>query len=702
LERSVETPADKPRIFISYARADSSVLAEELVAGLEVANFEPYLDRHDIAAAEDWEARLGGLIQSADTVVFILSPAAVKSGRCAWEVDRAAELGKRVIPIEGNPVPEAEVPQRLRRLNYIFFHEGQSFARPLGELATALRQDVQWIREHTRLGEAAARWQARTRTGGAADDLLLRGDELTSAKAWAARGKENAPAVTPLQREFLAASEDDERQRLAERERMVSEAERAQSNIHRVQQRSFLILTGLLLLVVLGTGAGLWAVFAGWRDLMINRSQFLAGMIDQSAGRVGYVDGMLIGLDALPDETSAGLRQRAVPLEASAENALDGAWRKWSSNWAERKLFAGHTDAVTSVAFSPDGTRILTGSSDKTARLWDVATGKTVATLDGHTSGVSLVAFSPDGARILTGSWDKTARLWDAATGKMLAPLEGHTDTVTSVAFSRDGTRVLTGSYDKTARLWDSATGKMLITFEGHKSSVVAVAFSPDGARVLTGSDDNTARLWDAATGKMIAPLEGHTGAVTAVAFSPDGARVLTGSNDKTARLWDAATGKLLTTLAGHAEAVTSVAFSPDGGRVLTGSDDDTVRLWDAAMGKTVATLKGHTNIVTAVTFSPDGAHVLTGSGDRTARLWPVFSSAQALVDAVKGSVPRCLTVAQRESSFFLHTPPPRWCTTRNPWPFANAAPTPAGWDEQLLAAWDRAARWFGTARAGR
>jgi hypothetical protein len=126
--------AEKPGMFISYARSDSSALAEELVAGLDLAGFRPFLDRHDIAVAEDWEARLGALILGADTVVFILSPAAVRSERCAWEVERAAELGKRLIPVQGAPVPEAEVPERLRRLNYIFFREGQSFARPLREL----------------------------------------------------------------------------------------------------------------------------------------------------------------------------------------------------------------------------------------------------------------------------------------------------------------------------------------------------------------------------------------------------------------------------------------------------------------------------------------------------------------------------------------------------------------------------------------
>ena len=134
-------------------------------------------------------------------------------------------------------MPEAEVPERLRRLNYIFFREGQSFVRPLRELADALRQDVEWIREHTRLSEAAARWQARGRGSGAANDLLLRGDDLADAKAWVARRKENAPEITALLSSFLTASEEraaalanQERERLAERERLVAERERAQAS----------------------------------------------------------------------------------------------------------------------------------------------------------------------------------------------------------------------------------------------------------------------------------------------------------------------------------------------------------------------------------------------------------------------------------------------------------------------------------------
>ena len=595
---SSETAAEKPRIFISYARSDSSALAEDLVVGLEDAGFKPYLDRHDIAAAEDWEARLGGLIRSADTVVFILSPTAVKSERCAWEVKRAEELGKRLIPVEDKPVLEADVPQGLRRLQYISFHN-RSFARALRELATALRQDVEWIREHTRLGEEAARWRARTKAGGDADDLLLRGEELAAAKAWATRRKAEAPEITPLVSAFLATSadkaaalEDEKRRELEERERLIADNERAQRNVRRIQRRWSLILAGFGLLVLAGTGAGLWAMYAGWRELMVNRAQFLAALIDQNVDRGVYVDGMLIGLEALPDEESASLRQQTLPLTASAQNALDSAWRKWSSHWGERKLLAGHTGPIRAVGFSPEGTRVLTGSDDNTARLWDAMTGKPVATLEGQGS-----AFSPDGTRVLTGSWDNTARLWDAATGKTVAVLEGHRGPAWAVAFSPDGKSVLTGSGDGTARLWDAVTGKPLATLE-HTGAIMAVAFSPDGTRVLTGSNDRTARLWDAATDKRLATLEGHMGTVSAVSFSPDGARVLTGSIDRTARLWDAATGKRVATLEGHTGRVNAVAFSPNSALVLTGSNDGTAGLWDAAIGKTLNTLEDRKSVV--------------------------------------------------------------------------------------------------------
>jgi hypothetical protein len=199
--------SQKLKVFISYSRKDSTDFADELVAGLELAGFAPFIDRHDIAAGEDWETRLGGLIQDADTVVYVISPEAVKSDRCAWEVDKSLALAKRLIPVIFKPVPEADIPQSLRRLQFIRFDQGLGITRPLAQLAEALRQDLDWIREHTRIGDLAARWEGRARPS----SLLLRGDDLDAARAWVAKRKPDAPEITEAQTSLINASIADSR-----------------------------------------------------------------------------------------------------------------------------------------------------------------------------------------------------------------------------------------------------------------------------------------------------------------------------------------------------------------------------------------------------------------------------------------------------------------------------------------------------------
>ncbi|KZP10330.1 WD40 repeat-like protein [Athelia psychrophila] len=282
------------------------------------------------------------------------------------------------------------------------------------------------------------------------------------------------------------------------------------------------------------------------------------------------------------------------------------------------QVIEGHnTDRVNSVAFSPDGERVASGSNDRTIRIWDARTGKLVAgPFEGHTR-----------SHVASCSNDKTIRIWDARTGKLVAgPFEGHTGQVNSVVLSPNGQRVASCSDDKTILIWDARTGKLVAgPFRGHTEHVCSVAFSPDGECVASGARDNTIRIWDAHTGRLVAgPFEGHTAWVQSVAFSPDGERVASGARDNTIRIWDARTGKLVAApFEGHKAWVQSVAFSPDGGRVTSGSWDNTIRIWDARTGKLVAgPLKGHTAWVRSVAFSPDGECIASGSWDNTIRIW--------------------------------------------------------------------------------
>jgi WD40 repeat protein len=316
-------------------------------------------------------------------------------------------------------------------------------------------------------------------------------------------------------------------------------------------------------------------------------------------------------------------------LSGDGRRVLTGSHDRTAILWdAEtgRKLqtFTGHADGVRSVALSGDGQRVLTGSWDRTAILWDAAKGSKLQTFAGHTSSVTGVAFSSAGKWVLTGSEDKTAILWDAETGRKLQTFAGHADGVRSVALSADGKRVLTGSYDKTAILWDADKGTQLQTFTGHTKWVWRVTLSADGKRVLTGSADETVILWDADKGTKIHTFAGQTGAL-----SGDGKRVLTGSSDRTATLWDADKGTKLRSFDGVTDGIGVVALSGDGQRVLTGAEDQTVILWDAAKGNKLQTFAGLTAGVRSVAMTGEGKRLLVGSEDRTATLWDAAKGAR-------------------------------------------------------------------------
>ncbi|NCR02206.1 MAG: protein kinase [Microcystis aeruginosa L211-11] len=299
--------------------------------------------------------------------------------------------------------------------------------------------------------------------------------------------------------------------------------------------------------------------------------------------------------------------------------------KKFSEHSFPDKTLTGHSDEVFSVAYSPDGRYLASGSIDKTIKIWEVATGKELRTLTGHSGGVFLVAYSPDGRYLASGSSDKTIKIWEVATGKEL-----HTLTVYSylygadVVYSPDGRYLASRSDDKTIKIWEVATGKELRTLTGHSGPVLSVVYSPDGRYLASGGGlrDNTIKIWQVATGKVLRTLTGHSDWVLSVVYSPDGRYLASGSR-QTIKIWQVATGKVLRTLTGHSDWVWSVVYSPDG-RYLASGSYQTIKIWEVATGKELRTLTGHFDSVKSVVYSPDGRYLASGSGDKTIKIWRV------------------------------------------------------------------------------
>jgi small GTP-binding protein len=292
------------------------------------------------------------------------------------------------------------------------------------------------------------------------------------------------------------------------------------------------------------------------------------------------------------------------------------------------KKLKGHKGNVLDVSVTPDGKKVVSGSTDKTLKVWDLGSGQCLRTFRGHDSSIFNVKVTPKGDFVVSGSDDGTLKLWNLKSGKCLVTFEEFSGLTYGIAITPDGKRMVSGSNDITLKLWDLQSGQCLASFgddyqrDDKYVGVWAVAVTPDGSSVVAGLENKTLEVWDLETGQCLTTFEKHNGIVNGVAVTPDGSKVVSGSNDNTLKVWDIASGKCLATFEGHSARVTGLAVTPDGKRVVSGSDDNTVKVWDLESGQCLATLEGHTDKVFGVSVTPDGKRVVSGSKDSTVRVW--------------------------------------------------------------------------------
>ena len=625
--------------FISYSRKDREFV-QRLHAVLAARGKTGWVDWEGIPPSAEWLEEIHASIDAAQAFLFVISPDSVKSQVCGAEVAHARSRGKRLIPVICREVEEGGVPEELARLNWVLLRPQDDFEQGVAALVEAIDTDLDWVRLHTRLLVRAQRWteQAHDRS------TLLRGRELKQAEDWLFGVQEDANTVTQLHRDYIRASR--EAAQRTQRTIMAStvgalvvmavlavlawtERNTARSRELAAVARERLAdepeLAGLLAREALSASVTPQADLAlRLATFELRRQRWVAqGM--EPAETLDFVGGgsrlrvQSLREASLWDAATGALVQRLPQAAPPPGTAPDGS--AWPCKPAD-------AERAWPVSTTPDGRALVVLQGDA-VRLWDAASCRPGMAFKGHDSNVYSAEFSPDGTRLLTGSNDNTARIWDVATGRTLMVLRGHTGAVTRARFDPQGQRVATMSNDYSVRIWQADTGEPLARLRGHRDGAVDIRFSPDGRQLVSVGRDRSLRSWAVSTPPLERVLLGHQDFVTAVSFSPDSRRLLTTSSDKTARLWDVETGAAVATLGGHADFLGASVYSPDGRLVATGGRERRVRLWDAADGRLLGVLPsenlgGELLGDGTLVFSGDGSRLLVQWDHQAQQVWDV------------------------------------------------------------------------------
>lgn len=344
---------------------------------------------------------------------------------------------------------------------------------------------------------------------------------------------------------------------------------------------------------------------------------------------IRILDGHYAGVGALAIHPHS-VGTQALLVSGSGDKTV----RLWSLPSGHlHSIWRGHSKWLQALTFTAQGRLLVAGQDGQSIRVWDGTTGRTLHTLYGHEGTAEKLAFSANGALLASGGWDKTGCIWALSQNKAQHTLQGHTEAIVAVvigAGSQGQSLIASGGLDQTVQLWDGATGSRLACWSGHRNRVVAFAFHPNGTMLASGSWDQRIGLWDLQADRAPQFLQGHSSPIECVAFHPTGQLLASGSWDRVVNLWQLGSGPeehvLLRTLQGPTGGLEMVVFSPDGRLLASGDCDNLVCVWEVASGRLLHRLTEHTNWVRAIAFSPDSRQLASGSDDGTVKLWDIMS----------------------------------------------------------------------------
>jgi WD40 repeat protein len=622
-------------LFVSYAREDQ-LLVRRLVDALAARGKEAWVDWEGIEPSDRWLESIREAIDEADAVVVVLSPDYVRSQVCAAELDHAAQLNKRLIPVVAADVPNEGVPETIAGLNWIFLRPEDDFVAGADLLVHALETDLDLVRTHTRVLTRARAWEL----AGRKPSPLLRGEELRLAEAWLARAAAGAePQPTPLQADFIAAS----RRSATRRQRFAVGAS--------------------LAVAALAIGLSIFAVLqrneARDQRNVAEEQRALAQARERSAVARGLAAQSRAVYDAQPELSILlgleGLRVERLPDTVSALVR--------ATQLSERLvgILRGHTEHIEGLAVGPDGTTIATASFDDTVRFWDVSTRRPIGDPLQLEDAPWAVDFSPDGSAIAIGRSGHLTIHDVASRGERVEFPVSEFDLWSAVGFESTGSFLFSAGSFGRFDVWEASSAALQTTLEGHTDNVLDLAVSPDGL-VATAAVDGLL-LWG--TSAEPARLDGHTNSVTSVAFDESGELLASASNDGTVRLWDVgaqeAFGEPLETR--DDDPLLAVAISPDGGTVAAAGMSGVISLWDTAVADDTLSLpweelRGHLGDVSSLEFLPDG-RLLSAGADATVRIWNTERQPPYGTSLVADASPRAVSVApaaDRAAAVFENT----------------------------------------------